>query len=72
LTVKFDVEQRLGLTNKLSPISLFQRIDRAGKGHLTKEDFMRFLNENGFRDGEGFIKQDLKLILKSSKVDFQT
>ena len=28
----------------------FQRIDRAGKGHLTQADVLQFLSENGFSE----------------------
>ena len=33
-----------------SPVIYFQRIDRAGKGHLTQADFLQFLSENGFSE----------------------
>ena len=48
---------------------MFQRIDRAGKGHINREDVIKFLDENGFRDGEGFHSKDLSLIMKK-KINF--
>ena len=71
LEVKFDVEQRLNLVNHFSPVSMFQRIDRAGKGHITRDEVLKFLNENGFKSGEGYHPKDLNLIMKS-KIDFQS
>ena len=49
---------------------MFQRIDRAGKGHLTRPDILQFLQENGFEEGHGYEKKDLKLIFKQSKSDY--
>jgi len=69
LDCRFDMEKRF--MKKFSPVMLFQRIDRAGKGHLTKQDVLRFLEENGYVEGNGFTKEDLKLIFKASKTHFQ-
>ena len=43
---------------------MFQRIDRAGKGYLTRPDILKFLQECGFKEGLGYSKQDLKLVVK--------
>ena len=69
LDLRFDLENRFG--RKFSPVALFQRIDRAGKGHLTRADVLQFLKENDFLEGHGFTKDDLKLIFKESKTKFQ-
>lgn len=68
LDLRFDLENRF--MKKFSPVMLFQRIDRAGKGHLTRQDVLRFLEENGFIEGEGFSKGDLKLIFRQVKTYF--
>ena len=65
LELRFDTERRLG--NKVSPISFFQRIDRAAKGHITRQDMLTFLDENGYPAGVGYEREDLKLVLKASK-----
>jgi hypothetical protein len=70
LELKFDVEKRLNLTSKFSPVSMFQRIDRPGKGHITKSEMIKFLAENGFHAGHGFDAKDLGLIMKN-KMDYQ-
>ena len=49
---------------------MFQRIDRAGKGYLTRPDILKFLQECGFEEGHGYSKRDLKLIIKQSKTDY--
>ena len=69
LDLRFDLENRF--MKKFSPVMLFQRIDRAGKGHITKQDVLRFLEENDYVEGQGFTKEDLKLIFKSAKTYFQ-
>lgn len=43
LEVKFNVEKRMNLVNSFSPVSMFQRIDRAGKGHITRQEILKFL-----------------------------
>ena len=48
---------------------MFQRIDRAGKGHITRDEILKFLNENGFKSGQGYLPKDLKLIMKA-KIDY--
>ena len=50
---------------------MFQRIDRAGKGHITKEEVLKFLEQNGFKPGDGYQAKDLNLIMKQ-KIDYQT
>ena len=62
LDMRFDMEKRF--LKKFSPIMIFQRIDRAGKGHITRKDFLRFLEENDYVEGHGFSKADLKLVFK--------
>lgn len=42
---KLEYERNQGF----SPVQLFQRIDRASKGHLTKLDFKQFFEENGYK-----------------------
>jgi len=69
LEVKFDVEKRLNLVNHFSPVSMFQRVDRAGKGHITRDEILKFLNENGFKSGKGYHPKDLNLIIKA-KIDY--
>lgn len=69
LDIKFDVEKRLNLSSKFSPVSMFQRLDRAGKGHVTRTEMLNFLADNGFKEGEGFVAKDLSLIMKS-KMDY--
>ena len=49
---------------------MFQRIDRAAKGHITRADALQFLEENGFKEGQGYDKRDLKLIFKQAKSDY--
>jgi len=70
LDIKFDVEKRLNLTSKFSPISMFQRIDRPGKGHITRQEMLKFLAENGHVEGQGFEAKDLGLVMKK-KMDYQ-
>jgi Ca2+-binding EF-hand superfamily protein len=48
---------------------MFQRIDRPGKGHITKQEMLQFLEENGFKAGDGFEAKDLGLIMKN-KIDY--
>ena len=48
---------------------MFQRIDRAGKGHITRDEILKFLNENGFKPGQGYLPKDLKLIMKA-KIEY--
>jgi hypothetical protein len=69
LNVKCDVERRLNLTSRFSPVSMFQRIDRPGKGHITKQEMLQFFYENGFKAGDGFEAKDLGLIMKN-KIDY--
>lgn len=69
LDLRFDLEKRF--LKRFSPVMLFQRIDRAGKGHITRADVLRFLEENGYVEGQGFSKKDLKLIFKQTKTKFQ-
>ena len=69
LELRFDIENRF--SKKFSPVMLFQRIDRAGKGHITKQDVLRFLEDNGYVEGRGYTKKDLRLIFKSAKTHFQ-
>ena len=69
LDLRFDLEKRF--LKRFSPVMLFQRIDRAGKGHITRADVLRFLEENRYVEGQGFSKQDLKLIFKKAKTQFQ-
>ena len=68
LELRFDLEKRF--LKKFSPVMLFQRIDRAGKGHITRPDVLRFLEENGYVNGQGFDKSDLKLIFRQAKTKF--
>ena len=68
LELRFDLEKRF--MKKFSPVMLFQRIDRAGKGHITRSDVLRFLEGNGFAEGHGYAKQDLKLIFRPAKTQF--
>ena len=68
LDLRFDLEKRF--MKRFSPVMLFQRIDRAGKGHITRADVLRFLEESGYVEGQGFSKQDLKLIFKQAKTQF--
>ena len=68
LDLRFDLEKRF--LKRFSPVMLFQRIDRASKGHITKADVLKFLEENGYVDGQGFTKQDLKLIFRQAKTQF--
>ena len=68
LDLRFDLEKRF--LKRFSPVMLFQRIDRAGKGHITRADVLRFLEENSYVEGQGFSKKDLKLILKQTKTKF--
>lgn len=68
MDMRFDMENRF--LKKFSPVMLFQRIDRAGKGHITRMDFLRFLEENGYVEGRGFSKVDLKLVFRSAKTQF--
>lgn len=42
---KLEYERNQGF----SPVQLFQRIDRASKGHLTRLDFKQFFEENGYK-----------------------
>lgn len=49
LDLRFDLENRFA--RRFSPVSLFQRIDRAGKGHITRVDVLRFFKENGLIEG---------------------
>jgi hypothetical protein len=70
LNVKCDVEKRLNLASRFSPVSMFQRIDRPGKGYITRQEMLQFLEENGYRAGEGFEGKDIGLIMKS-KIDYQ-
>ena len=65
LDLRFDLEKRF--LKKFSPVMFFQRIDRAGKGHLTKKDVLVFLEENGFPEGQGYHKDELKMIFKQGK-----
>ena len=65
LEIKFDVEQRLNLTSRFSPVSMFQRIDRASKGYFGRQEMLTFLKENGFREGEGYEAKDLALVMKN-------
>ena len=37
---------------------------------MTRPDILLFLQENGFEEGHGFEKRDLKLIFKQSKTDY--
>lgn len=67
LELHFDCEERFNRT--FSPIQLFQRIDRAGKGHLTRKDILNFLQENGF--GNTICPTDLKLVVKQTKTDYE-
>lgn len=69
MDLRFDLESRFG--RKFSPVTLFQRIDRAGKGHLSRADVLKFLEENGFTVGQGYTQEDLKLIFKEAKTKFQ-
>lgn len=69
LNLRFDLENRL--MKKFSPVMLFQRIDRATKGHITRQDVLRFLDENGYVEGESYSKADLKLIFRQQKTHFQ-
>lgn len=69
MELRFDLENRF--MRKFSPVTLFQRIDRAGKGHLTRADIVKFFEENGFDVGHGYTQADLKLIFKESKTKFQ-
>ena len=48
---------------------MFQRIDRPGKGYITKQEVLHFLDENGFKAGDGFEAKDLGLIMKN-KIDY--
>ena len=41
MDLRYDVMQKL--QQKFSPLMLFQRIDRANKGHLTREDVLAYL-----------------------------
>ena len=49
LDMRFDLEKRF--MKRFSPVMLFQRIDRAGKGHITRADVLRFLEECGYVEG---------------------
>ena len=60
MDLRFDLTHKF--QQKFSPIMLFQRIDRANKGHLTRDDVLNFLQENGFTVGNGYSKADLKLV----------
>ena len=61
LNLNFDARSQ----KQFSPVQLFQRIDRAGKGYLTRKDILSFLAENGFKPGSGWQKSELKLIFKN-------
>jgi hypothetical protein len=49
---------------------MFQRIDRPGKGHITRQEMLKFLAENGHVEGQGFEAKDLGLVMKK-KMDYQ-
>ena len=51
-------------------MQIFQRLDRAGKGYLTRPDILKFLSECGFEEGLGYSKRDLKLVVKQTKTDY--
>ncbi len=52
---KLEYERNQGF----SPVQLFQRIDRASKGHLTRLDFKQFFEENGYKH-----VSDLAIVIK--------
>ena len=53
-------------TPDFSPVRLFQRIDRAAKGYLTREDIKSFMRENGL-----FEVGQLSLVVQKKKLTFQ-
>ena len=53
-------------TPDFSPVRLFQRIDRAAKGYLTRADIKAFMGENGLLEVE-----QLSLVVQKKKLTFQ-
>lgn len=53
------------MTPEFNPVKLFQRVDRAGKGYLTKTDFAQLIKDNGFA-------YEYQIWLPKKKMTYQT